>query len=160
MPKPRINPDAIERERSAAIPSDGGGEAALLFAIRAAGLPEPLTQHQFDEGCCGHSMKYHPLLKPFQCNRCEALEWSHPEAARPARRWRFDFAWPAHMLAVEVDGGTYSGGRHTRGAGYERDCEKANEAVLRGWRVLRVTTQQVDSGEALAWIERALEVKA
>lgn len=57
----------------------------------------------------------------------------------PARRWRFDFAWPAHCLAVELEGGTYSGGRHTRGAGYTADCEKYNAAVAQGWRVLRFT---------------------
>jgi hypothetical protein len=154
----RIPESAIERSRPAGIPPDGGGEAALAFAIRAAGLPEPVTQHRFDQGCCGHSMKYHPLLKPRQCNQCAALGLDHPALARKARMWRFDFAWPAHMLAVEVDGGTWAGGRHTRGAGFERDCEKVNEAVLRGWRVLRFTTKQVDSGEALAWIERALGV--
>jgi hypothetical protein len=55
-----------------------------------------------------------------------------------------------------VDGGVHSGGRHTRGAGFEVDCEKLNEAVLLGYRVLRVTTKHVESGDALEWIERAL----
>jgi len=40
------------------------------------------------------------------------------------------------MLAVEVDGGTWTGGRHTRGAGFEADCEKLNAAVIAGFRVL------------------------
>jgi len=56
----------------------------------------------------------------------------------PNRRWRFDFAWPEHKIALEVDGGTYSNGRHTRGAGFHKDCEKLNEAVKLGWRVLRM----------------------
>ena len=73
--------------------------------------------------------------------------------------WRFDFAWPIHMLAVEVDGGTWSGGRHTRGAGYERDCVKLAEATLAGWRVLRVTGDMVADGRALAFVERALARK-
>jgi very-short-patch-repair endonuclease len=72
------------------------------------------------------------------------------------RNWRFDFAWPDYMLAVEVDGGTWSGGRHTRGAGYERDCIKLNEAALAGWLVLRVTGAMVEDGRALAFVERAL----
>ena len=72
----------------------------------------------------------------------------------PVRRWRFDLAWPALLLAVEVDGGTWVSGRHTRGAGYERDCEKLNAAVLLGWRVLRFTTGQVTSGQALTVLSR------
>lgn len=56
-----------------------------------------------------------------------------------SRRWRFDFAWPAQRVAVECDGGTYTGGRHTRGEGYRRDAEKLNAATALGWRVFRVT---------------------
>ena len=75
----------------------------------------------------------------------------------PVRRWRADFAWPDAMLLVEVDGATWSRGRHTRGAGFERDCEKTNAATLLGWRVLRFTRQQVESGYAIQTIEKALE---
>lgn len=74
----------------------------------------------------------------------------------PKRRWRADFAWPELMLLVEVEGGHWTNGRHTRGAGFEADCEKYNEAALFGWRVLRVTGTHIKSGEALAWIVRAL----
>lgn len=74
----------------------------------------------------------------------------------PPRKWRFDLCWVDQLLAVEIDGGTYSGGRHTRGAGFEADCEKQAEAVLRGWRLIRVTTRHVEDGTALQWIERAL----
>jgi very-short-patch-repair endonuclease len=73
------------------------------------------------------------------------------------RKWAFDFAWVEHKLALEVDGGTWSRGRHNRGAGYEEDCKKINEATCQGWRVLRVTTKQVESGEAIDWIERMLK---
>ena len=73
----------------------------------------------------------------------------------PTRRWRFDFAWPAELLAVEVDGGLYVRGRHSRPGGQRGDMEKANEAILAGWRVLRVTREHLRSGEALGWIARA-----
>lgn len=72
------------------------------------------------------------------------------------RRWRFDIAFPAEMLAVEVEGGTWTRGRHTRGSGYEKDCEKYNTAVLLGWRVLRFTSGQVWSGYAKDTILKAL----
>lgn len=74
----------------------------------------------------------------------------------PERRWRFDFAWPSANVAVEVEGGTWSGGRHTRGAGYAADCEKYNEAAVRGWTVIRATGDMVRDGRALEFAERAL----
>jgi hypothetical protein len=74
--------------------------------------------------------------------------------ARP-RRWRFDYAWPAHQLALEIEGGTWCGGRHVRGMGYEGDCEKYNAAALLGWTVLRVTTGMLRDRRALALLESA-----
>lgn len=74
----------------------------------------------------------------------------------PVRRWRFDFAWPGVMLALEIEGGTWSAGRHVRGRGFEEDCEKHNEAALCGWRVLRATGRMVEEGTALDLVERAL----
>lgn len=55
------------------------------------------------------------------------------------RKWRFDFAWVEDKAAVEIDGGAFVAGRHTRGAGFERDHEKMNAAQMAGWRVLRFT---------------------
>lgn len=75
----------------------------------------------------------------------------------PQRRWRFDFAWPERKIAVEIEGGTFTRGRHVRPLGYEGDCEKYNEAALLGWKVLRFTTRQIAKGIALATLERALQ---
>jgi hypothetical protein len=72
------------------------------------------------------------------------------------RAWRFDFAWPAPMVALEVEGATWAGGRHTRGRGFEADCEKYNAAALAGWTVLRVTGAMVRDGRALAAAARAV----
>ena len=76
----------------------------------------------------------------------------------PTRRWRFDFCWPQDeiMLAVEVEGGIWTNGRHTRGSGFEKDCEKYNEASLLGYTVIRVTGGHIENGMALNWIERYL----
>jgi hypothetical protein len=74
----------------------------------------------------------------------------------PPRRWRFDLAWPDRMLACECEGGVWTGGRHTRGNGFEGDCAKYSSAALMGWRVLRCTAGQVKSGVALQWVERGL----
>lgn len=77
----------------------------------------------------------------------------------PSRRWRFDFAWLDHRVALEVEGGTWGVGRHTSGKGFKADCEKYVAAQLAGWMVLRVTTDHVMSGEAIKWIKQALETK-
>lgn len=72
------------------------------------------------------------------------------------RAWRFDFAWPVPMVALEVEGATWAGGRHTRGRGFEADCEKYATAALAGWTVLRVTGGMVRDGRAVALAVRAL----
>ena len=60
------------------------------------------------------------------------------------RRWRFDAAWPIARVAVELEGGLYTRGRHLRASGYDADCEKYNAAALAGWRVLRYTRRSLD----------------
>src|SRR3954447_24495574 len=60
------------------------------------------------------------------------------------RKWRFDFAWPDRMIAVEVEGGSWVKGAHNRGLHFESDCEKYNEAALSGWTVLRFNTHMVE----------------
>ena len=88
-----------------------------------------------------------------------ALELPEPEQEyrfHPVRKWRFDFAYPDKLLAIEVEGGTWTSGRHTRGPGFEKDCEKYNAAVMLGWRVLRYTTGMITSGVAINQIEKAI----
>lgn len=77
----------------------------------------------------------------------------------PPRRWRFDLAWESLRFACEIEGGVFmaGGSRHSRGRGYENDCEKYAEALCRGWRVLRVTTDMVRDGRALNYLERILK---
>jgi very-short-patch-repair endonuclease len=82
----------------------------------------------------------------------------------PGRKWRFDFAFlnvpklGGGSLAVEIEGGTRSGGRHSRHAGYSSDIEKYNTASLMGWTVLRFTTQMVLSGEAERQVAKVMGV--
>lgn len=75
----------------------------------------------------------------------------------PLRKWRFDLAWPDLHVAAEIDGGTWTGGRHTRGDGYERDCKKINSATLAGWQVYRFTAGMVHSGQAALTLYHALK---
>jgi hypothetical protein len=75
----------------------------------------------------------------------------------PKRKWRFDFAWLLDMVAVEIEGGTWTHGRHTRPWGFENDCIKYNTAQRMGWIVYRFTKRMVESGEAINFIEEALK---
>jgi hypothetical protein len=77
-------------------------------------------------------------------------------AAALERKWRFDGAWPDRFVAYEVDGGTWSEGRHVRGGGVENDALKISTAAAMGWRVLRFTSSMVDDGRAIRLIEQAL----
>ena len=74
----------------------------------------------------------------------------------PTRKWRFDFAWPAVRLAVEVEGGVYGRGRHVRPSGFIKDCEKYNAAALAGWVVLRFVPRAGWLDEALREIKHAI----
>jgi very-short-patch-repair endonuclease len=75
----------------------------------------------------------------------------------PPRQWRFDFAWPDVKVAVEFEGGIWIKGRHTRGRGFENDCEKYNEAAARGWRVYRFTKGMVESGHMRLFLEAKMQ---
>ncbi len=59
----------------------------------------------------------------------------------PRTRHRFDFAWTAERVAVEVDGGTYlhGGGRHNA----DSDRHKLNIAASLGWHVLRFSGRMI-----------------
>ncbi len=64
-------------------------------------------------------------------------------------------------LLVEVDGGLFltgaAMGGHTRGAARERDYERDAEAMLLGFRVLRVSPRHVKNGKAIGWIQALLK---
>ena len=68
--------------------------------------------------------------------------------------WRFDFAFIEQKLAVEVEGGAFVGGRHTRGAGFTGDILKYHNAMALGWTVYRCDGALVKNGQAVALIER------
>lgn len=89
-------------------------------------------------------------------------EWDKPRTKRRADFfvWSVHAGWDVHTVLVEVDGGLFLQGQqqggHTRGAARERDYERDAEAMLLGFRVLRVSPRQVKNGKAIAWITALL----
>lgn len=113
-----------------------------MARLRSSGLPPHLR------AIVSPGRKRSSLETAFaeQATRLGLPRWveEHRFATLIGRKWRFDFAWPDRMLAVEIDGGAFSGGRHTRGAGFVEDCRKMNTATLMGWRVLRFTSGDLE----------------
>ena len=77
----------------------------------------------------------------------------------PTRRWRFDYAFPELKIAVEVEGGVYIQGRHTRGSGFIKDMEKYNTAASMGWTIIRVTPDEKLSAKTVDLLRKTLESK-
>ena len=75
----------------------------------------------------------------------------------PDRKWQADFRIDDMPILVEVEGGVFSNGRHTRGEGYTKDCEKYSAAAVNGWFVIRGTTAQIKEGLVIQWIEKLIE---
>ncbi len=97
--------------------------------------PEPKIKREFDRAeVFLRALEVRGLPRPER-------EWKFDAK----RRWRFDYAWPERMIALEVEGGVWTGGRHTRGAGFVKDIEKYNRAAVLGWRLLRVTPDKLVS---------------
>jgi very-short-patch-repair endonuclease len=112
---------------------------SLLKKMDNANLPKPRTEYHFTRRVVGDGPGIRERLK--QAN---------------LKDWRFDLAYPSRRIAVEVEGATWTNGRHTRGSGFTEDCRKYNTAAIFGWKVLRVTSDMIRDGSAVETIQRAL----
>ncbi len=141
-----ISPDVriVDDGRPAIAPAEEAAAAVALGSAGALGVevPNPLAARfealwaQFDGPALEREYKFHP-----------------------SRKWRADYALPAAMVLIELEGGIYSGGRHTRAGGYMGDIEKYNAASMLGYTVLRLGTGQVDAahvGEIVEWLGKGM----
>lgn len=104
-------------------PAVSGREDAALLSLRWRGIPEPVREYRWaalEVGGTGKGLR------------------ARLEAAG-LQDWRLDFAWPDARIALEVEGGVWSRGRHVRPAGFLGDVRKYNTLAMRGWTLLRVT---------------------
>ena len=117
-------------------------------AVRDAerGLPRPVRS--------GPLTPLYPLV-----TLCRSMKIAEPvpeHKFHPTRKFRFDYAWPLHMLACEIEGGLWTQGRHSRGKGAIADLEKYSEAAILGWRLIYATPQELDNGVCIDRVMRAL----
>ena len=66
----------------------------------------------------------------------------------PDRKFRFDWAVPDLMVAVEYEGIFSEKSGHTTLSGYKKDIVKYNLATKLGWKVLRYTADNYQEFEA------------
>jgi len=78
----------------------------------------------------------------------------------PKRRWKFDYACPERKIAIEVEGGVWNNGRHTRGKGFIGDIEKYNNASVMGWTLIRVTPDMLLTNETIEFVRQAVDGKS
>jgi len=74
----------------------------------------------------------------------------------PERKWRFDFAVPAKMIAIEYEGLNSERSGHTTLSGYTKDTEKYNAAQALGWKVIRFTVKNYKT--VLKELEKQIEL--
>lgn len=67
------------------------------------------------------------------------LEWISEYRFHPPRRWRFDYACLELMIAVEVNGGNFVGGKHSNPVALGKEYEKVGQAGADGWIVITCT---------------------
>lgn len=100
------------------------------------------------------------VLKAVKEHRFAAEEVGHGKGIRQRLKdadlkdWRFDVAIPSLRIAIEIEGGIHTGGRHTRGKGYAGDVDKYNAATVLGWKVLRYTHIYHSYSDVLKDLER------
>lgn len=86
--------------------------------------------------------------------RAVKIQFEQEFRFHPKRKWKADFHLIGKKILIEVEGGIWSGGRHTRGMGYIGDMEKYNSATMMGYQVIRFSTEQVKLGSAIEQIEK------
>jgi hypothetical protein len=87
-----------------------------------------VTEYQFDK---------------YNLNNLEITELG--KLVKKPRKWRADYFFPQANLVLEIEGGIFTGGRHTRAIGFLKDMEKYNALTMQGIKLLRCTPNQLNN---------------
>lgn len=99
------------------------------------------------------------ILAQIQLNKRAFPAFVREYRFHPDRRWRADFAFPEYRVIVEIHGGIWTSGRHTRGSGFAKDREKSNAAQLLGWIVLEFTPAEIKNETWINTLRQALSLR-
>ena len=80
-----------------------------------------------------------------------ALETEH--LFHEVRKWRMDYVHRDTKTAIELDGGVYVQGRHSRAKGIQDACDKKNSAIQMGWDVFVLCTGIITEDRVRAIVE-------
>ncbi len=102
-------------------------------------------------------MKYKPEIVTAHLKEFGIAEPVYEYKFHPTRRWRLDLAWPDKKVAVEVQGGIFVSGRHSRGAALLKEWEKLNTAAMNGWRILYCQPKDLCTSATAFFIKESFE---
>lgn len=102
-------------------------------------------------------MKYNPRIVTtyFSSNGIPTPVYEY--RFHPVRKWRFDLAWIARKVALEVQGGIFIKGRHNRGGALLKEWEKLNTAAILGWRILYCQPMDLCTEDMVKIIKEAIK---
>ncbi len=132
---------------------------AAAEVAAAQTVEEPLTDAEKQWKSAEEESEREKLVRRFEelWRRWEGPALTKEYKFSAGRRWRMDYYHEATRTAIEIHGGVWTQGRHTRGRGYLEDLEKMNAAQMLGIRVLQLGTGQVDDahvGEIADYVRR------
>lgn len=109
-------------------------------AIKRAGVQ--LKQDWFAKACAQHGLPAPVFEYRFD----------------PVRKWRLDAAWPVYRVGLEIQGGIFTQGRHTRGAALMKEMDKLNALAAAGWRVLYRTPRNLLAADTFTLLAQTLYI--
>ena len=77
--------------------------------------------------------------------------------ARPERAWRSDIAWPRVRVALEIQGGNWTGGRHCRPSAMQSEYDKQNGYSARSWLCFYADWAQMKRPELVDMIAATIQ---
>lgn len=75
------------------------------------------------------------------------------------RKFRFDIAFPSQKVAIEVQGGLWIKGAHSRPVGIKRDMSKRNLATILGWKIIEVQPKELLMLQTVELLKKCLKTK-